>query len=92
MLDYTWMAGRYPPESRPELRLGRLAFDAPLSYTLKQDQQWVLTALSDQAAPVEFRSMLLRLAVHLAPMKDGSWRGCLPSSGQSLARRRSSSN
>lgn len=75
LLDYTWMVGHYPPETRPELRFGRLAFDAPLSYTAKQDQQWVLTALSDETALVEFRSMLLRLAVCLAPMKDGKLSG-----------------
>ncbi|TXI24953.1 MAG: ATP-binding protein [Roseateles sp.] len=74
-LDYLWVIGRFPTVSRPDVWLGRLMHDAPISYSLQQDQQWVLAALGDKKEDVEFRAMLLRLAVYLAPMKDGKLSG-----------------
>lgn len=52
-------------------RLVRLVYDGALSYTRDKDWQWVLDALSEQAAPADRRNVLLQLAVHFVPTCSG---------------------
>lgn len=63
------------PDRAPLFMLGRLTGEGPLSFSLENDQAWILSALSEEGAESTRRILLLRLAFYLTPstMEDDSY-------------------
>ncbi|MDR6453447.1 hypothetical protein [Variovorax paradoxus] len=70
-LDYAWVSEWYPHLSSRAI-LVRLALHGnALTYSLKQDWDWILEALADVVSAEAYRIVLLHLALRLAPTKAG---------------------
>jgi len=71
--DYSWVSEWYSDRTSRDIYV-RLAFrDGPLTYSYKQDWDWIINALGNATSAEQFRMVLLHLALHLAQRDDGKF-------------------